>query len=227
MPWIIEKSIDILLISQGFLSSAPSNETTCTYITDTNEDIESTTENNVFNDNSNNLTVSSQSKLSNPVSKACAQRRKSFSRSDAICGPNLDIYGSQKSIDVIDYVHNNKKEKITVIVNLLSDDMLLNQRHEKDSHSAGKVDQPNLNSNDNLQPFTGDNNTVTVKTEDNSASTVTEPNSLNKPKRSLIKTFSRKTLNGPNIVRINNDVSSKGKIIQKQSINNNSFDKLQ
>ena len=218
--------IDLFQFHQGFLSSAPSNDTSCTYITDANEDIESTTENNVFNDNSNNLTVSSQSKLSNPVSKACAQRRKSFSRSDAICRPNLDKYGSQTSIDVIDYVHNNKKEKITVIVNLLSDDMLLNQRHEKDSHSAGKVDQTNLNPNDNLLPVTDDNNSVTVKTENNSAPSVTESNSLIKPKRSLIKTFSRKTLNGPNIVRINNDVSAKGKIIQTQSINDDSFDKI-
>ena len=217
------------MILQGFLSSAPSNETSCTYITETYEDNESTTENNVSNDNSNNLTVSSQSKQSKvlkPVSKACAQRRKSFSRSDAICRPNLDIYGSQTSIDVIDYVHNNKKEKITVIVNLLSDDMLLNQRHEKDSHSAGKIDQPNLNSNDNLIPVTGDNNTVTVKTEDNSNASVTESYALIKPKSSLIKTFSRNTLNGPNIVRINNDVSTKGKIFQKQSINDNSLDNL-
>ena len=111
-------------------------------------------------------------------------------------------------------------------MNLLSDDMLLNQRHEKDSHSAGKIDQPNLNSNDNLMPVTGDNNTVTVKTEDNSNASVTESYNLIKPKSSLIKTFSRKTLNGPNIVRINNDVSTKGKIFQKQSINDNSFDNL-
>ena len=206
------------LISLGFLSSAPSNETSCTYITETNEDTESTTENDVSNDNSNNLTVSSQSKVLKPVSKACAQRRKSFSRSDAICRPNLDIYGSQTSIDVIDYVHNNKKEKITVIVNLLSDDMLLNQRHEKDSYSAGKIDQPNLNSNDNPMPVTGDNNTVTMKTEDNSTSSVTESYALIKPKSSLIKTFSRKTLNGPNIVRINNDVSSKGKLSRNNQL---------
>ena len=161
----------------------------------------------MFTDDSN--AVSSHAKLLSPVSKACSQRRKSFTRSDAICIPHLDQYGSQTSIDVIDYVHNNKKEKITVIVNLLSDDMLLNQRHDKDSYSAAKINQANLNLKHNSLQATETSNIDPEDTSNKCESSEIEPHSIQQLKNC---SMSMKTLNGPNIPSIRNDASTKGKI---------------
>ena len=163
--------------------------------------------NNVFTDDSK--TVGPHAKLLSPVSKACSQRRKSFTRSDAICIPHLNQYGSQTSIDVIDYVHNNKKEKITVIVNLLSDEMLLNQRHVKDSYSAAKINQPNLSLKHNSPQATGASSIDPANISDKHESSEIEPHSI---QHSTNYSTSMKTLNGPNIASISNDASTKGKI---------------
>ena len=160
----------------------------------------------MFTEDSN--VVGSHAKALNPVSKACSQRRKSFTRSDAICIPHLDQYGSQTSIDVIDYVHNNKKEKITVIVNLLSDDMLLNQRHDKDSYSAAKMNQTNPNLKHNSLQATKTSSIDPADTSNKCESSEVEPHSIQQSKNC---SMSMKTLNGPNIVSINNDASTKGK----------------
>ena len=112
-------------------------------------------ENDGFTLDTNSLNNGSQTKFLTTVTKACSQRRKSFTRSDAICTPYIDLDGSQTSIDIIDYVHNNKKEKITVIVNLLSDDMLSNRQHEPNAHSAGKINQGNANVKDDLLTIAG------------------------------------------------------------------------
>ena len=202
-----------LIILLGFLSSSPSNDTHCNDERSVNEDLKQPTENNVFTDDSNK--VGSHSKLLSPVSKACSQRRKSFSRSNAICSPHLDQYGSQTSIDVIDYVHNNKKEKITVIVNLLSDEMLLNQRHDKDSYSAAKIDHFNLNLRHNSHQATETSSIDPVNTSDQYESSETEPHSIQQSKSSSL---SMKALNGPNIVSISNEPSTKGKISSIQVI---------
>ena len=161
----------------------------------------------MFTDDSK--TAGSHAKLLSPVSKACSQRRKSFTRSDAICIPHLDQYGSQTSIDVIDYVHNNKKEKITVIVNLLSDEMLLNQRHDKDSYSAAKINQPNLNLKHNSPQAAGASSIDPANTLDKHESSEIEPHSI---QQSNNCSMSMKTLNGSNIASISNDASTKGKI---------------
>lgn len=93
-------------------------------------------------------------------SKPCPQRRKTLKRSDAICNTTFEdaIDNSPTTIDIIDYVHNNKKEKITVIVNLLSDEMLSGQHHDSDEQIVGneKANHRNVkdnSSNENLIEF--------------------------------------------------------------------------
>lgn len=59
------------------------------------------------------------------------ERRRRYQRSRAIHGKKPDLE-NQCTVDVIDVFHNNKKEQITVVVNLLSDEMLENEAHCND-----------------------------------------------------------------------------------------------
>ena len=57
-----------------------------------------------------------------PLSEIGSERRRRYQRSRA-----KKPDSNQSTVDVIDIFHNNKKEQITVVVNLLSDEMLENE----------------------------------------------------------------------------------------------------
>ena len=59
------------------------------------------------------------------LSEIGSERRRRYQRSRAIHDKKPDL--NQTTVDVIDVFHNNKKEQITVVVNLLSDEMLENE----------------------------------------------------------------------------------------------------
>ena len=141
------------------------------------------------------------------MTKACSQRRKSFTRSDAICSPYIDQYGSQTSIDIIDYVHNNKKEKITVIVNLLSDEMLSNHHHETNAHSAGKINDGNVNVNDDLSTVGGSCGAAAVQPTNNTTTTEAVSEAEPKAKNSNHR---KKNEIDPHTIGIINSTSRKG-----------------
>ena len=60
------------------------------------------------------------------LSEIGSERRRRYQRSRAMHGKKPDLE-NQSTVDVIDVFHNNKKEQITVVVNLLSDEMLENE----------------------------------------------------------------------------------------------------
>jgi len=103
--------------------------------------------------------------LATKSSESCPQRRKELKRTDAICNPTFD-HGNPTIIDIIEYVHNNKKEKLTVIVNLLSDEMLSHLHSNSNEQAVGEENENNTrNQNDvlnkSLSPEVG-----CVRTED-------------------------------------------------------------
>ena len=140
----------------GFLSSSANSEERSS-----NADTESATDPLLVPhriEPTNSLTAKS--------SKSYPQRRKMLMRSDAICNQALED-GNPTTIDIIDYVHNNKKEKITIIVNLLSDEMLSNQHGDNNEHPIRKENESIRKNKDDvlnkyLSPDVG-----CVKKEDN------------------------------------------------------------
>ena len=104
-------------------------------------------------------------------------------------------------------MHNNKKEKITVIVNLLSDDMLSNRQHETNAHSAGKINQVNANVKDDLLTIAGSSGTAAFKTSSNTASSEKESQIEVETKNSNPP---KKNESVPNTIGIDNGDSAKG-----------------
>ena len=79
-----------------------------------------------------------------------SERRRRYQRSRAVQGKKPDL--NESTVDVIDVFHNNKKEQITVVVNLLSDEMLENEALCKDQIPTDidtKADRPGKN-NENI-----------------------------------------------------------------------------
>ena len=82
-----------------------------------------------------------------PLSEIGSERRRRYQRSRA-----KKPDSNQSTVDVIDIFHNNKKEQITVVVNLLSDEMLENEALCKDQIPTDidtKADRPAKN-NENI-----------------------------------------------------------------------------
>ena len=80
-----------------------------------------------------------------------SERRRRYQRSRAMHGKKPDLE-NQSTVDVIDVFHNNKKEQITVVVNLLSDEMLENEALCNDqipTEIDKKADRP-VKNNENI-----------------------------------------------------------------------------
>ena len=148
--------LGIFSIAVGFLSSAAPSEEVSNVETFGGDTI------------SNVQDVLPTDMISTAVSKISYQRRKTLRRSDAVCHPYCDFDTNQGSVDVIDVVHNNKKEKITVIVNLLSDDMLTAQRQDNSLSLQG-----NVNERDGILLDTDSKTSECQRTENTNRSKVT------------------------------------------------------
>ena len=84
------------------------------------------------------------------LSEIGSERRRRYQRSRAIHNKKPDL--NQSTVDVIDVFHNNKKEQITVVVNLLSDEMLENEALCNDqipTDKDEKADRP-VENNENI-----------------------------------------------------------------------------
>ena len=82
-----------------------------------------------------------------PLSEIGSERRRRYQRSRA-----KKPDSNQSTVDVIDIFHNNKKEQITVVVNLLSDEMLENEALCNDqipTEIDKKADRP-VKNNENI-----------------------------------------------------------------------------
>ena len=90
--------------------------------------------------------------------------------------------------------------------------MLLNQRHEKDSYSAAKLEQSNVNPKDNSLQISGTADFDCANATDKNDSCEIELQGLQQQKTCSVL---MKTLNGTNITTINNDLSTKGNILEK------------
>ena len=84
------------------------------------------------------------------LSEIGSERRRRYQRSRAIHNKKPDL--NQSTVDVIDVFHNNKKEQITVVVNLLSDEMLENEALCNDQIPTEKDEKadPPVKNNENI-----------------------------------------------------------------------------
>ena len=84
------------------------------------------------------------------LSEIGSERRRRYQRSRAIHNKKPDL--NQSTVDVIDVFHNNKKEQITVVVNLLSDEMLENEALSNDQIPTKKDEKadPPVKNNENI-----------------------------------------------------------------------------